>query len=69
MAKDYSIKGTTKLQREKYVNDAIALSTLDAPKPSEMAMELMREYIDGKCEISDARNRIIEHYKAKATYA
>lgn len=63
MAKDYSVQGTTKLQREKYINDAIALATLDAPEPSEMAMKLMREYIDGKCEISDARNRIIEHYK------
>jgi hypothetical protein len=36
MAKDYSVQGTTKLQREKHVNDAIALSTLDEPEPSEI---------------------------------
>jgi hypothetical protein len=64
MAKDYTIKGTTKLQREKIVGDAISLSTLDAPKPSEMAMELMREYVDGKCELEEARQRIIERYRA-----
>ena len=63
MSKDYSVQGTTKLQREKYVSDAIALSTLDAPEPSEIALELMQEYIDGKCELADARKRIIEHYK------
>jgi hypothetical protein len=69
MAKDYSLQGTTKLQREKYMNEAIALATLDAPEPSETAMKLMREYIDGKCEIADARNRIIEHYKTVAAHA
>ncbi|MCL1849238.1 MAG: hypothetical protein FWF83_06185 [Clostridiales bacterium] len=64
MTKDYSIQGTTKLQREKYISDAIALSTLDAPEPSEIAMSLLQEYIDGKCELADARERIVEHYKA-----
>ena len=63
MTQDYSVQGTTKLQREKYIYDAIAISTLDAPEPSEMAMALLQEYIDGKCEIADARKRIIEHYK------
>jgi hypothetical protein len=48
LAKDYYVQGTTKLQREKYVSDAIALSTLDAPEPSEETMALMRDYIDGK---------------------
>jgi len=61
MVKDYSVQGTTKLQREKCVSDAIALSTLDAPEPSEIAMALMQEYIDGLCELADARVRIIEH--------
>ena len=63
MTKDYSIQGTTKLQREKYVNDAIALSTLDAPKPSEEAMKLMREYVDGKREISDILEITINRYR------
>jgi hypothetical protein len=62
MPKDYTIKGTTKLQREKYVNDALALSTLDAPEPSEETMKLMREYIDGKREITDVLKLTIERY-------
>ena len=63
MGKDYSIQGTTKLQREKYVNDALALSTLDAPEPSAETMLLMREYVDGKREISDVLKQTINRYK------
>ena len=63
MAKDYSIKGTTKLQREKYANDALALSVLDAPEPSEEALTLMQEYIDGKRELNDAVRVIIGRYR------
>jgi len=69
MAKDYSVQGTTKLQREKYADEALALSTLDAPAPSKEAMALMREYIDGKCELADARDRMIAHYKADSRHA
>ena len=69
MARDYSVQGTTKLQREKYVNEALALSTLDATEPSEEAMALMREYIDGKCELADARHRMIERYKSDTANA
>ena len=63
MGKDYSVQGTTKLQREKYVNDALALSTLDAPEPSKETMKLMRDYVDGKREISDVLRQTIERYK------
>ncbi len=63
MAKDYSVQGTTKLQREKYVSDAIALSTLDAPEPTEETMALMRDYVDGKREISEILALTISRYK------
>ena len=63
MAKDYSIQGTTKLQREKYVNDALALSTLDAPMPSDETLKLMQDYVDGKREISDILRQTIARYK------
>ncbi len=62
MLKDYTVQGTTKIQREKYVSDAIALSTLDAPAPSEETMALMRDYIDGKREIADVLKLTIERY-------
>ena len=63
MAKDYSIQGTTKLQREKYVSDAIALSTLDAPAPSAETMSLMQDYINGKREISEVLILTIDRYR------
>jgi hypothetical protein len=63
MAKDYSVQGTTKLQREKYVSDAIALSTLDALEPSEETMTLMRDYVDGKREIAEVLQMTIERYR------
>lgn len=69
MAKDYSIQGTTKLQREKYANDALALSTLDAPAPSDETMNLMREHIDGKREISEVLDLTIERYKSDSANA
>lgn len=62
MTKDYTVQGTTKIQREKYVSDALALSTLDAPAPSEETMALMRDYIDGKREIADVLKQTIERY-------
>ncbi|MDR0434028.1 MAG: antitoxin VbhA family protein [Gracilibacteraceae bacterium] len=65
MVKSYSYKiaDTTKVQREKYVNDAISISVLDAPEPSPEAKQLMRDYVDGKRELADARRAIIEHYR------
>ena len=66
MAKDYSVQGTTKLQREKYANEALALSTLDAPAPSKETMELMREHIDGKYEVADVLRMTVERYKVAA---
>lgn len=51
--KKYSIKDTTKVIREKIVNDALAISTLDASEPTQETMNLVQEYIDGKKEISE----------------
>jgi len=64
MAKDYSVQGTTKLQREKYVSDAIALSTLDAPEPTEETMALMQDYIEGNREISEVLDLTIKRYSS-----
>lgn len=62
--KKYSIKDTTKVIREKIVNDALAISTLDASEPTRETMELVQEYIDGKKEISEILADTINHYKA-----
>lgn len=61
----YSIKNTTKVLREKIVNDALAISTLDAALPTEETMELVQEYVDGKKEISEILYETIQHYKVE----
>jgi hypothetical protein len=64
MSKNYAGVNTTKVQREKYANEAMSIAILDAPEPSQFAQDCMREYIDGKCELSDVRQKIINHYRA-----
>jgi len=62
MGKDYSIKNTTKVQREKIANEALGISTLDAAEPSEETKALMGEYIDGKMELEDVLKATIKRY-------
>lgn len=61
--KKYSIKDTTKVIREKIVNDALAISTLDASEPTQETMNSVQEYIDGKKEISEILEDTINRYK------
>jgi hypothetical protein len=63
MPKKYTVKDTTKVQREKYANEALSISILDAPMPSKFAQDCMREYVDGKRELDDVRQQIIDHYR------
>lgn len=62
--KKYSIAETTKVEREKIANDALSISMLDAKKPSDETMELVKSYIDGKEEISDILKSTIKRYKS-----
>ena len=66
--KKYSIKETTKVGREKIVNDALAIATLDADAPTERTMNLVQEYIDGKQEISEILKETIAYYREQAKY-
>ena len=61
--KKYTIKDTTKVIREKIVNDALAISTLDASEPTKETMDLVQEYIDGQKEISEILEATIKRYK------
>lgn len=49
--------------RRKSINDAIAISTLDADPPSKEAMELMGKYVNGEIELSEAIDKTVEKYK------
>lgn len=60
-----SVKNTTRIQREKLRDTALAYSTLGAPRPSKEAMKLVNEYVDGKIEIADALEIIINKYKTE----
>ena len=63
MYKNYSIAETTRVEREKIVNDALALSTLDAAEPTTQTKELIDCYIMGKMEISEILKRTIARYR------
>ena len=62
MRKDFSIKNTTKVQREKIANEALGISLLGASEPSEETKALVQEYIDGKMELEDVIEATIKMY-------
>ena len=65
MAKKYSIKETTRVERERIAADALGLSTLDAPAPSDETLALVNEYIEGRREIADVLQDVIRKYKVQ----
>jgi len=62
MRKDFSIKNTTKVQREKIANEALGISLLGASEPSEETKALVQKYIDGKMELEDVIEATIKMY-------
>lgn len=60
---DYSIKNTTREQREELVKSALAISLAGAEEPSKETMRLVRQYIDGEKELSEVQKEIVEQYK------
>lgn len=56
------IKDTTKEQRRKIVDDAIALSTLDALPPTDDVMNMFELYIAGKMELAEIKTVLINSY-------
>lgn len=61
----YSVKNTTKIEREKLRNVALSYSTLDAAEPSAETMKLVEEYVAGNMEIAEALARVIGKYQSK----
>lgn len=58
----YLIKNSTKEERQKRINDAIAISMLEAKSPSKEAMELYQKYIDGEMELDEIKDKLIGMY-------
>ena len=61
--KPWLIKNSTREERQKRINDAIAISMLGAKAPSEEAMELYQKYIDGEMELDEVKEVLIEKYR------
>ena len=58
----YSIKETTKVEREKIVQDAYAIAVSTGAPPTEEMMQLVQEYVNGKKEISEILEETIRKY-------
>ena len=63
LSKEYFVPTTTKEEREKIVNDALALSTLDAPEPTRHTKQLADQFIEGNISEEDMLKAAIERYQ------
>jgi hypothetical protein len=59
------IKNSTKEERQKRLNGAIAIQMTGGPHPSKEAMELYQKYIDGEMELEEIKNILIDRYTVK----
>lgn len=57
------IKDTTREERKKIIEDAIAISSVDSLPPTDMGMKLYHKYIEGEMELSDITQYLIAAYK------
>lgn len=60
---DLSIKNTTREQRKEIVKTALAISITGTDFPSDKALEIVKEYVDGITEIEDVQKKILSLYK------
>ena len=60
---NYLIKDTTKEERERLVYKALGISLTGADKPSEKALYLANQYIEGKKELKEIQELIIKEYQ------
>lgn len=63
LSKEYFIPTTTREEREKMVNNALALSTLDAPEPTRHTKQLADQFIEGNLSEEDMLRVAIERYQ------
>lgn len=59
----YLIKDTTREQRAQIVKQALAISISGTDIPTDKALSIAKEYIDGKIELKEAQEKIISMYK------
>ena len=59
----YLIKDTTREERKNIVKNALGISIGANSTTSKEAVELAKEYIEGRLELKEVQKQIIERYK------
>lgn len=62
-ADKYLIKNSTKEERQKLVNGAIAIQSTGGGLPTQKAMDIYQKYIDGEMEIDEVLEEVLKNYK------
>ena len=59
---EYSVDKTTRKDRIKLVKKALAISISGADVPTDETLNLTKDYVDGKIELEELRQKIIDKY-------
>ena len=59
---EYSVDKTTRKDRIKLVKKALAISISGADVPTDETLNLTKDYVDGKIELEELQQRIIDKY-------
>lgn len=60
---EYLVKNTTREERKNIAKKALAISIGSNEMPTEEAINIVKEYVDGKIELKEAQKKVIERYK------
>lgn len=61
----YSVKNTTKIERERLKRSALGYAALGGSKPSKDVMKRVDTYVDGKFELSEILADVLGKYQDK----
>lgn len=59
---EYSVDKTSRKDRIKLVKKALAISIAGSDVPTDETLNLTKEYVDGKIELEELQNEIINKY-------
>lgn len=62
---NYLIKNTTKKERIEIIKKALGISMSGTDIPTDEALKIAKEYIDGITELEDVQKKIINLHKKK----
>lgn len=62
MDKRFSIAETTREERRRLIDEALAIAVLDAPEPSQETKGLLEKYVAGQIDLPEILQKTIERY-------